>query len=185
MQAPILSPTTAVAELPSLSQPLPQIEIINGIEFVMPSPTLLHQSISMNLVLLLSLFVKARKCGKVFAAPMDVILEPKKHVVQPDIIYVSNERKEILQKWINGAPDLVCEIVSLDYNKDIKSKYDLYAQFGILEYWIIEPQSNQVRVYVLNSEQKYVIFSEAAGNGIVHSKVLAGFRVEIAEIFTM
>ena len=86
-------------------------ELLNGELIMSPSPREIHQYISGNLYLVLGAFVRDRSLGRVYFAPFDVVLSDT-DVVQPDLLFVSNERAAIITADnIQGAPDLVVEIL--------------------------------------------------------------------------
>src|SRR5438067_10562284 len=81
-------------------------EIIDGEHYVTPSPNRGHQTIAGNLFFALQTYLRQNRVGRVYFAPFDVVLS-NHDVVEPDLIYVSDERIEILTKQnIQGAPDL-------------------------------------------------------------------------------
>ena len=96
---------------------------------------------------------------------MDVVLS-EESVVQPDILFVSNERREIItEDNIHGAPDLVVEILSpstADRDKELKLR--LYAQAGVREYWIVDPDERSVQVMELGSSGYTSIHGYTSGN---------------------
>ena len=128
-------------------------ELIEGEFCMVPSPNESHQRVSAELEYALQRYVKNRKTGFVYDAPFDVVLSDE-DVVQPDIIYVSKERRSIITRDnIQGAPDLVVEILSpkVGYrDRDIKRK--LYAKHGIKEYWIVDPVKQTVEVLSLGGD---------------------------------
>ena len=105
------------------------------------------------------------------------------NVVQPDILYISNERREIItENNISGAPDLVIEILSPSTaSRDRELKLGLYARFGVREYWIVDPDESSVQVMELGSEGYTTI--KTYDSGEVESSALPGFRIAIEEIF--
>ena len=106
-----------------------------------PAPTPSYQEIVFNFATLLRNFVSVRKSGKVFVSPVDVVLSQRR-VVQPDIIYLSKRNLDIVQDAIRGAPDLIAEVVSEgSWKRDRVEKKGLYEQFGVTEYWIIDPEA--------------------------------------------
>ena len=87
-------------------------ELIDGEHYVTPTPILRHQAIAGRLHLLIASYLKAQPLGRVFFAPLDVILS-RFDVVEPDLLYVSRDRcADLLKDWVRGAPDLVVEIGS-------------------------------------------------------------------------
>ena len=113
----------------------PRCELIRGRFYLSPSPIVLHQLIVGHLFRLF-LDVADRTGGTAIVAPMDVHLADHS-VVQPDVIYVSPERGEIVQDWMEGAPDLLVEVLSPSTaSRDRVHKLDLYAdgrRAGVLD----------------------------------------------------
>ena len=136
-------------------------EIIDGEVYAMsPSPSRIHQEISGNLFFYIKTYLLDKTC-KVYAAPFDVRLcdeeedEKIKNVVQPDITVVCDEGK-LDYRGVKGAPDFIIEIVSpsstfLDYVK----KLNLYGEYGVREYWIVDPKDENVLVYKVSEDGKY------------------------------
>jgi Uma2 family endonuclease len=157
-------------------------EIINSEIYMSPTPNSKHQEISGELEFLLMLFIKKNKAGKIFHAPMDVILD-KHNVVQPDILFIANENiKIITRKCIEGVPNLVIEIISpSSYYRSQVEKKDLYERFGVKEYWIIDPANKVIEIFTLQ-ESKYVLHAFIAEEGKVSSALLQGFEVSIHDI---
>lgn len=132
-----------------------RVELFKGKLFKMSAPSAVHQEVSMKLSGELYQFLKGKDC-KVFHAPFDVRLlkEAKEDkdiytVVQPDICVVCDPEK-IDKRGCEGAPDLVIEILSPgNSKKEMKFKYALYEEAKVPEYWIIDPDHQNVLVYVL------------------------------------
>ena len=121
--------------------------------------------------------------GKVYFAPFDVVLSDT-DVVQPDIMFVSREREHIITHAnIQGAPDLVVEILSPSTaERDRTVKRRLYAEHGVKEYWQVEPEAQTVTVLLLRDG----IFEEVGSYGkgqSLSSPTLEGFIVSLDEIF--
>ena len=158
-------------------------ELLNGELVMPPAPSTGHQIVSMVLGSLLHRFVSERKLGTVVAAPTDVVLSDR-DVVQPDILFVSNQKSHILTREnVRGAPDLVVEILSpATAERDRTFKLDLYAQHGVKEYWIVDPDAKTVTVLLLgeNSFEAAGIFGEGQSP---LSPTLAGFTVAVQELF--
>ena len=114
-----------------------------------PSPIPQHQRISRKIEFMLEKFVTENDLGEVFDAPCDVYLDDE-NVVQPDILFISKERLNIIgEKNIQGAPDLVIEIISeITAYRDLVQKKKLYARFGVKEYWIVIPEEGSVEIYI-------------------------------------
>lgn len=131
------------------------VELIYGRLIVSPSPNLLHQAIS--LVLSEFLLKSSRQGGgRAVAAPADVTLADHS-IVQPDLLYIAKERREIAKSHVEGPPDLVIEILSpSNTRRDRLEKMQLYAESGVAEYWIVDPEERHFEFY-LNRDGKYEV----------------------------
>ena len=124
-------------------------ELIDGEHYVTPSPNIAHQQILGNLHILIGNWLEEHPIGRVFFAPLDVVLSSV-DVVEPDLLYLSNERsaKVVTLLHVRGVPELVVEITSKGTRKrDETIKRRLYERMGVSEYWVIDPAIDVVRVY--------------------------------------
>lgn len=158
-------------------------EIIDGEVYMVPAPVPYHQRILGNLYLRLREFVEKEGIGEVYLAPCDVVLSDI-DVVQPDIMFISNERLNIItEKNIRGAPDLIIEIISPSSEyRDKVIKRKLYSKYGVKEYWLVDPEKREVelmtlRESVLTEEKIY------KGKNVIESSVLRGLKIELNKIF--
>lgn len=135
------------AALPADSQ---RYEIVDGVLYMTPAPSIGHQSASTLFITYLTIHVQLAGRGLVFSAPIDVELGPR-DVVQPDVIVVLNERRGIVRPdRIVGAPSLVIEILSPGTaGYDRRDKQDAYARAGVPEYWLADPAAQTVEVLLL------------------------------------
>jgi Uma2 family endonuclease len=135
-------------------------ELIEGEHFVTPSPITKHQKITRNLLGELFVHIQQAKTGQIFCAPMDVVLSDL-DVVQPDLLFISNKNASIItEKNIQGAPDLVVEILSDSSRKtDEIIKRKLYERYQVGEYWIIDPELETIKIYQL-TDQGYARIDE-------------------------
>jgi Uma2 family endonuclease len=116
----------------------PRCELLYGRLLVTPSPTLRHQRVVGRLFGLLRDLAE-RSGGEAFVSPLDVSLA-EHSIVQPDLIFVTKGRSSILRTRVEGAPDLVVEILSPSTaRRDLGEKLRLYAESGVAEYWIVDP----------------------------------------------
>ncbi len=158
-------------------------EVLNGDLIMAAAPNLMHQEVVLNLAQMLRSFVVEHKLGKVYVSPVDVVLGDD--VVEPDLIYVSNARQNILgEQRITGAPDLVVEVLSLSTARnDLRYKWRLYARSGIQEYWIVNPAAETVAVQVLVENDYQTQIETEHPDDVVTSKVLQGFGLVAADVF--
>jgi Uma2 family endonuclease len=156
-------------------------EIIGGEEFMTPAPNLDHQTVVGNVYRLLANHVLAKKMGRVFMAPTDVLLS-KYDIVEPDVLFVSEKHRSILrEKNIEGAPDLVVEVLSPSTQaEDRGPKLTLYERSGIEEYWIVDPSSKTVEIREFGARRRTRVYKEGQS---FESTLLPGLTLPLAEVF--
>ena len=158
-------------------------ELIDGEIFVGPSPIKLHQRASRILTNTIDRAVTRFGIGEVFSAPMDVRLA-ENVVVQPDIIFVrfGSPADDPDEERIAGAPDLLVEILSSsNRGHDLLRKRELYARFGVPEYWIVDPINRTIETLSLSGGEYE---SLPHHRGLMNSKVLPDLRFNISAFFT-
>jgi Uma2 family endonuclease len=154
------------------------VELWEGELIMSPSPSPRHQLIVGRLFQLLGQYVVENKLGQIFFAPLDVVLSPHR-VVQPDIFFISNERVSLVQDAIEGVPELIIEVISEgSWRRDRIEKKALYEQFGVVEYWIVDPEAETVEIFGLKSGAFQLV--SKAGRGMkAESKLLGGFEADV------
>ena len=148
-----------------------------------PSPNWFHQEILTNLARIFLRHLEKKPIGKIYFAPLDTFLTDL-NVYQPDVVFVSNERKGILKEdGVNGAPDFVVEILSPRTAKyDRGAKRDIYARTGVEELWIVDPELKTIEVFrfaesanapvaTYNTKQKFT------------SPIFPGLTISVADVF--
>jgi Uma2 family endonuclease len=157
-------------------------EIIDGELLMAPSPDTWHQEWSRELSMLMVTHVKRHNLGKVFVAPLDVILDPV-NTAQPDIMFISAANLSIIQRrGIFGVPDLLVEIVSpSSVRRDRYDKQQLYARFRVKEYWIADPANKALEILTLK-QGDFELHASAEEKGMLTSLVLPGLEFDLAEI---
>lgn len=160
-------------------------ERIDGDHYVTPSPNTKHQITSSNLHRMLSAFVQEKKMGRVFTAPCDVILS-EVDVVQPDLLFISSARASILTEAnVQGAPDLVIEIVSDSTRKvDEITKRKRDEHFGVQKYGVVDPVLETVKVYRM-TDKGYARAAELTNESkdCLTTPLFPGLQLSLAEIF--
>ena len=160
-------------------------EIIDGEHYVTAAPFVRHQRIVVRLTVSLGRFLEQHPLGELLVAPTDILLSPH-DIVQPDLFFISNERSAITKDAnIQGAPDLVIEILSdSTRRRDETLKRDRYERFGVLEYWIVDPQRRTVRVFRRSGPGFLAAqeFSAVAGD-LLATPLFVGLAVQVSEIF--
>ena len=161
-------------------------ELIDGEHYVAPSPNIRHQEILGRLFLLIGGWLERQPTGRVFVAPLDVLFS-RFDVVEPDLLYVSNERAvELLSgQHVTGAPDLVVEVGSPGTRKrDETIKQRLYERSDVVEYWIVDPDIDVIRVYRREGERfaRAVELSSEAGD-VLTTDLLPGLEILLSRVF--
>jgi Uma2 family endonuclease len=125
-------------------------EILEGELTVTLAPSTKHQTASGNLFILLAQHIKERDLGKLFHAPIDLILQSTS-VLQPDLLFVSKARQRIItDRAVESASDLVIEILSPATNRtDRITKAQIYARHSVPAYWIVDPEREVIEIYLL------------------------------------
>lgn len=161
-------------------------ELIDGEHFVTPTPVRKHQAIAMNLSGLIWSYLQQHPVGRVYGAPFDVIFSDY-DVVEPDLIYISNERAQQIETspWVKGAPDLVIEIGSPETRRrDETTKRRLYERFGVQEYWIVDPEIDAIKVF-RRIEERYERVAELLleNDDVLATPLLPALEMKLAKIF--
>jgi Uma2 family endonuclease len=125
-------------------------EIIEGFLYMSTSPSLMHQYTLKRLYALLGLPAENDGLGQAWFAPIGVFM-PGSQPVQPDFVFVKSNRADILlDKHINGVPDLIVEILSPGNRAyDEETKFKAYQKAGVAEYGLIDPLGRDMTRYVL------------------------------------
>ena len=154
-----------------------------------PAPNVNHQLISGRIFKNIANYLEGNKCF-VIAAPFDVRLPRSLKegegdtVVQPDIVVIC-DRTKLDKQGCNGAPDIVIEILSSGNSmREMKDKFELYEASFVKEYWIVDPVHQDVTLYTLNRNNKYIGSRPYLAGASIPSTVLKGFSIEASEVFS-
>jgi Uma2 family endonuclease len=161
-------------------------EIIDGAHHVTPSPDVRHQVIVVRLVVEVAAYLKQHPVGRVFVAPLDVVLS-NHDVVEPDLLYVASDQYAIMtEKNIQGPPALVVEVLSHSSRKrDAQTKRLLFERTGVREYWLIDPELDTVQVLRLSPEGKLVRVIELSADDdeTLTTPLLPGCAIALRDLF--
>ena len=157
-------------------------QLIHGKLVYMPSPQYAHQRVINNLAMIVGVHVKQNKLGVTSVAPLDVHLD-KDNVFQPDFLFISADRRHILEVYVKGAPDLVVEVLShlSTADKDRTEKLVAYGQHGVREYWIIDPEA--VRLEIYRNHDGKLLPEQTITSGEVQSQVIEGLAFDLEELW--
>ena len=170
------SSVSTVANLDNLPDDGNRYELVNGEIIVAAAPTWQHQQIVGYLYRRIADWVESHDLGQVSVAPVDVVLD-QLNVVQPDVVVVSrNALPQLRDGKVHGAPLLVVEVMSpTSRGCDAVSKLFLYAEAGIAEYWLADPQTRTLQVLQLRAARYEPV--EPAADGSIASAVLQGLVI--------
>ena len=170
------------------------VELIRGkIVAMSPAPSRRHQRISGYIEKQMYLFFERKPCA-VYHAPFDVRLYNHKKsaklnkdiftVVQPDICIICDDSK-LDDAGCNGAPDLIVEILSPgNSKKEVTSKFELYEESGVKEYWIVFPDVEILQQFVRNeATDKFEFVKNYASDQTVHSPIFPDFKMDLEKVF--
>jgi Uma2 family endonuclease len=158
-------------------------EIIEGELFLNASPLRRHQRICGNLYLVIGPYVRAQRCGELYFAPLDVVLS-NIDVMQPDLLYITKEHASVMtEKNVQGTPDFVIEVLSDSTSRqDEVLKLKRYREFGVAEYWIVDPKRNRVRVH-LRRNDRLVLARDAGSGDVLSSSFFPGLAIAVNDVF--
>lgn len=167
-----------------------RIEIIKGEAVMMAPPTRIHQEISFEIGRQLGNYLEGKRC-KVYLAPFGVRLfeneedapEDVDTLVEPDISVVCDKDK--LDKYgCKGAPDMIVEVLSPStLRHDRFVKLGLYQRAGVRELWLVDPGTQSVQVFLLDSTGAFRIYEDYEKKDIAKVNVLDGCFIELSKVF--
>ena len=158
-------------------------ELLNGALTQPPAPNTAHQSVQAELGWRMARFIREGGLGRLFFAPTDVVLS-RTDVVQPDLLFISSERVNIITPAnIQGAPDLIVEIRSdSTAERDESFKRQLYANFGVKEYWLVDPEAATISILLLGESGYEEAATYTVGQTLT-SPMLDGLSINLDDLF--
>jgi Uma2 family endonuclease len=158
-----------------------RLELIEGELLVTPAPTPLHQDIAGSLYTLFRSVVFESGRGRVYFAPLDVRFA-ENTVVQPDLIVVLSDRPILTEARVEGAPSLAVEIISPStVDHDRVAKRDLYARYGVPEYWLVDPEKATITIF--SDPQRGHYRTEQTTSDVAISATIPGLSADLKALF--
>lgn len=161
---------------------IPQ-ELIFGVMRVADAPFVNHQRLVLRLATALQAHAEQTYAGEVFVAPIDVVLDRERALVlQPDLLFVSAARRDIVRERIHGAPDLVIEVLSprprIGY---LDERVKWFAQYGVREIWLYD--QHEARLHILGCEDGTVCSRVTCdADALITSGVLPDFHRTVRSV---
>jgi Uma2 family endonuclease len=158
-------------------------EILDGELSVTPAPSIIHQVVLGNLHRILANYIVSKPLGKLLIAPTDVLLTGTT-VVQPDLIFLAKDRLHLVTgQAIEGSPTLVVEILSPStHQTDRVTKAQLYARYGVPQYWLIDPEERTLEAYELTTDH-YVLSVRAQNDEGFAPALFPGLSIQLADLW--
>ncbi len=162
-------------------------EILDGELIVNAAPIPRHQRVTFRLAKIIDDHVESKRMGVVFTAPIDVVFS-QRWVVEPDIVYIRSERLSIITRTnVSGAPDLAIEVLSDSTRKrDEVIKRKAYEEFGVGEYWIVDPLLDSIKIFRRNAAGKYERVVEVSTENeaaAITTPPFPGLEISLARVF--
>lgn len=163
-----------------------RLEYFDGEVVCLESPSVEHQRVLLNIAAEFRNYFRGKSC-EVFISPLDVWLTNKEKTtkvkVQPDLIVIC-DKTGLMENAYEGLPALVIEIISTsNQTHDRIRKYSTYMEFGINEYWMVNPKLKTVEVYVLEKDE-YKQVSIYKSDDCVVSHTFSGLKIHLQDVFT-
>ncbi|MEM9340023.1 MAG: Uma2 family endonuclease [Bacteroidota bacterium] len=152
-------------------------QLIDGSLIMSPAPSINHQRVIGKLFKILD----GLSSGEAILSPVDLYLN-NQNVLQPDLVFISNEKKAIItDRGIEGVPDLIVEVISPSNSFiDRNTKKRKYLQFGVTEYWIIDPANKTLEVYTPEDEDQPRLY--LVNEGDISSLISEALSFDLKEI---
>jgi Uma2 family endonuclease len=161
-----------------------RFELIEGEVFMTPTPNTAHQRAVARLLRALADFADEHDLGEVFIAPYDIVFS-KWTALEPDLLFIRKDRRSIITDAnVQGAPDLVIEILSPS-NKayDRETKLRAYEKAGVPELWYLDPEEKTAEVLNLGPNHRYLLTAKLSENDAIVSQVLPGLSLTLDDVF--
>ncbi|MDQ7825774.1 MAG: Uma2 family endonuclease [Candidatus Eremiobacteraeota bacterium] len=158
-------------------------EILEGELVMTPSPTTVHQKVSQNLEFIIISYLREHPVGSLYHAPVDVLLSDIS-VVVPDILFVAQQRASLIsERGIEGAPDLIVEILSPGTAKyDRVSKMQIYGKRGVEWYWIVDHKEKTIEEYH-NEKGSFRLVRKASADEDFHPGLFPGLVIPLSKVW--
>lgn len=158
-----------------------QVELIHGELYATPLHSAMHQRVTGRLHRYIDEHAVAGGLGKAFI-PLDVRLGSG-DIVRPDVLFVGSASMDVDGDWVQGAPDIVVEVVSPPHaERDRLVKRDLYARNRIPTYWIVDPEDESVELLKLGA-RAYKPEAYFQGEAVLTTALLPGLQIPLQAVF--
>ena len=162
-----------------------KMELDDGELYIMPRPRRPHQSALIWLISYIMDYIRsfAEPPAEAYSDLVVILSQEPRRVMIPDLAIVLTNRPDIfVDGYAEGMPDIVVEILSSNRNRDLIYKRRIYAEAGILEYWIVDPRNDTVMLLELD-EGEYVERAVLTADDTLTTPLLPGLSIQLADVF--
>jgi Uma2 family endonuclease len=180
-----IEPLLTIEDLDACPDDGNRYELIEGELFVSRAPAIPHQFAVQNLQVEISLYLRDNPIGKIVPGAGAVF--SKYDAVIPDLCFVRNERwaEVVSEVRFTSAPDIVIEVLSPgaeNRRRDLSVKRQLYAKYGVAEYWVVDAENTSVEIY-RSAGQRLELFATLIDEDAITSPMLPGFALPVSAVF--
>ena len=181
----IVRPRVSFADLERAPEDGRRYQLYDGEVFVVPAPLPRHQVVQLLIAEMLRHFA-AEHGGFAVPSPIDIVFSDY-DVLQPDVVFFKADRRHLvdLDHVIRHAPDLCVEVISPSTQEtDRGRKMQMFARYGVPEYWIVDPRASRIEVYRLEGSA-YALVSDASCDDTLLSPTIADLTCPAAALFAV
>ena len=160
-------------------------ELDDGVLYIMGSGTRDHQFLGLEICRRILDYIDSfeQPPAHLYQEMTTILSRELQRAPEPDVVIVRDGRLGILEgMWVEGAPDIVMEILSTDRNRDLVRKRQIYAEAGVMEYWTMDPRNDTVTVLELH-DGEYVERDVLSADDTLTTPLLPGLSIPLGEIF--
>jgi Uma2 family endonuclease len=180
-----IEPLLTISDLDAMPEDGNRYELFEGEIFVSRAPSLSHQIILANLLAILRAYLDRNPIGQAIPTPGVIFSESNGAI--PDIVFISSQlfRQLVFEERINGAPELIVEIVSPgkeNARRDRVVKRQVYGRFGVKEYWIVDPEKRAIEIYQLK-KHTLALMGTKMDEDEIHTQILPSLVFKAKDVF--
>ena len=162
-----------------------KMELDDGVLYIMPRPRIVH-NFAQN-----EFFAHFREYRNRAEAPpiqiyTDVIVAlslESGRLYAPDVtVILPSNPAAVRDRMVEGAPDIVIEVLSSDRNRDLVRKRQVYAEAGIPHYWLCDLRQDTLTLLELH-DGVYAERTVLTAEDTLTTPLLPGFEIPLADIF--
>ncbi|GAA4469069.1 Uma2 family endonuclease [Nibrella saemangeumensis] len=159
-------------------------ELLDGDLVRKKAPSPQHQLVLGELAFSLHTYVKQQQLGEILFAPVDVFLD-EYTAPQLDLVFVPQSNASIITRdGVMGIPALVVEVISpSSVYRDRVTKKELYARFGVQEYWLVDSADGFIEIVTLQEGRYQLLSAASTEEGQLTSGVLPGLTLDLNALF--